>query len=86
MKADHEKQTLSVDAAANAEELDFKLKLAAKRFKPLDASFDLSSQRMNIDRYPFLLGGASGAKNCEPRTGTFNTWPSFSQTPCAFFA
>jgi AsmA protein len=59
---DHAKQTLALNAAADAEEFDFKLDLAAKRFKPLDASFDLASRRMNVDRYPFVLGGAAGAK------------------------
>jgi AsmA protein len=67
VKADHEKQTLSVNAAANAEDLDFRLELRAKHFMPLDASFELNSKRMNLDRYPFLLGGAGGAKKQEDR-------------------
>jgi AsmA protein len=67
VKANHEKQTLALNASANAPELDFKLNFAAKHFVPLDASFDLSSQRLNVDRYPFILGGASGAKKPDDR-------------------
>ncbi len=67
VKANHEKQTLSLDATANAEDLDFKLQFTAKHFSPLDATFDLASKRFNVDRYPFLLGGAGGAKKSDDR-------------------
>jgi AsmA protein len=68
-KADLENQSVSLNAAANAEDLDFRLQFAAKQLTPLDATFDLSSKRLNLDRYPFLLGGlAPPDAKAKPRT------------------
>ena len=60
MKADRGKQTLSARASANAEDFDFKLQFDARHLAPLDAKFDFSSQRLNLDRYPLEAAAGKG--------------------------
>ena len=52
---------------------------------------ELSGSTCAVASKPALLscsasGGASGAKNCGPRTGTFSVWPSLAHMPLASLA
>ncbi|MCC6473140.1 MAG: AsmA family protein, partial [Burkholderiales bacterium] len=51
VKADLRRQNLAVDAQAKLDGQDAKLKVSATRFAPLDASFDLDAQRLNLDDF-----------------------------------
>ena len=66
LRGDQRKHTLAARAAANAEDFDFRLQFDAKRVQPLEASFDFSSQRLNLDRYPVIAVG-SGARKSDDR-------------------
>ncbi len=64
-KADLDKQTMASEVAAKFDETSIHAKLAAAKLEPLNANFDISIDKLNLDRY-MRSGGATSSEGDPP--------------------
>jgi AsmA protein len=64
-KADLARQSAALELATKFDESSIKAKLAATKFQPLAATFDVDIDRLNLDRYIAAEGKAPAAKGAE---------------------